>query len=118
MDDRHASPATFLSWVHFGDLHIQDAYDENYLDFLELIEDVNQHLTDQVDFAFLPGDNADDGTEEQYKLVQSALKRLRIPVHIITGDHDKKSGALDPFRQYLEPDLYVVSTCEAFGFCS
>ena len=95
-----------LSWVHFGDLHIHEAYEENHLDFLELIEDVNDHLIGKIDFAFLPGDNADDGLEAQYQLVRGALDRLKLPVHSITGDHDRKSGTLDPFRQYLEPDLY------------
>ncbi len=54
--------------VQFGDLHIRDADGENYLDFLALIEEANQHLQGEVDFAFLPGDNADNGTEDQYRL--------------------------------------------------
>ncbi len=112
MEDSHASG--FLSWVHFGDLHIGDAHDENYTDFLQLIDDVNGHLAGQVDFAFLPGDNADDGTEDQYKLVKSALDRLKIPVHIIAGDHDKKGGNLDLFRQYLEPNPYRAVDVRGF----
>jgi Icc protein len=104
--DSENMSSSFLSWVHFGDLHIRNAYEENHLDFLDLIEDVNDHLAGQVDFAFLPGDNADDGLEPQYKLVREALNRLRVPVHAITGDHDRKAGSLDLFRQYLEPDLY------------
>ncbi len=67
---------------------------------------IHQHLARAVGFAFLPGDNADGGTEDQYKLVKAALDRLKIPVHIITGDHNRKSGTLAPFQQYLEPDLY------------
>ena len=96
----------FLSWVQFGDLHIRDAHDENYLDFLALIDEASEHLQGEVDFAFLPGDNADDGTEDQYRLVKSALDQLKLPVHVITGDHDRKSGTLDLFRRYMEPNLY------------
>lgn len=96
-----------LSWVHFGDLHIRKAQDDNYLAFVDLIEHANEHLAGQVDFAFFPGDNADDGSESEYKLVRKALDRLSLPVHIIiTGDHDSKSGSLDCFKKYLEPDLY------------
>ena len=98
--------SNLLSWVHFGDLHLRDAYDENHLDFLELIEEVNSHLAGEIDFAFLPGDNADDGSEDQYKLIRAALDRLQIPVHIITGDHDRKAGSLHLFRRYLQPELH------------
>ncbi len=51
----------FVSWVHSGDLHITHAGSENYLDLLDLIDEVNGHLAGEIDFAFLPGDNADDG---------------------------------------------------------
>ncbi len=103
-----------LSWVHFGDLHIRGAQDENYLDFLELIKDANRNLAGNVDFAFLPGDNADDGSEAEYELIRKALNDLAMPVHIITGDHDRKAGALDLFRQYLEPDLFRAVSLRGF----
>lgn len=96
----------FASWVHFGDLHIRAAADENYEDFLELIEHANAHLAGSLDFAFLPGDNADNGTEEQYRLVRRVLDRLQLPVEAITGDHDVLSGDLRFFQQYLDPRLY------------
>lgn len=114
MTATQANDTPFISWVHFGDLHIQNSEDENYLDFLDLIADVNQHLSDDLDFAFLPGDNADDGTEPQYKLLRQALDRLTLPVHIITGDHDRKAGTLDLFQRYLEPDLYRAFTLRGF----
>lgn len=107
-------PTDTLSWVQFGDLHIRNRTDENYQDFLSLIAEVNEHVAGEVDFAFLPGDNADDGTEEQYELVSEALTGLRIPVHIITGDHDRKGGGLAFFRQYLEPDLYRAVDLHGF----
>jgi len=95
-----------VSWVHFGDLHITTAREENYQDFLELIEHANGYLHDGVDFAVLPGDNTDDGIEAQYQLLQVALAQLQIPVHAIPGDHDAKSGGLDNFRRYLESEPY------------
>ncbi len=47
-----------LSFVHFGDLHIRTASNENYGDLQDLIAEVNG-LAGRPDFVFLPGDNAD-----------------------------------------------------------
>ncbi len=105
---------SFISWVHFGDLHIQKDSAENYLDFLDLIAEVNEHLAADLDFAFLPGDDADDGVEAQYQLVKKAIGRLRLPVHSITGDHDRKTGTLECFRSYLDPELYRAITIRGF----
>ena len=107
-------PESFLSWVHFGDLHIRERSDENFIDLMSLIADANQHLAGEVNFAYFPGDNADDGSEHQYKLVRKALDQLHLPAHVITGDHDRKSGSLDLFQQYLQPDLYRA--CDLAGF--
>lgn len=95
-----------LSWVHFGDLHITGEHEQNYRDFLALIAQTNEYFSDgTVSFAFLPGDNADNGTEDQYRLIHRALDGLRLPRHIIPGDHDIQTGKLETFRKYLEPKL-------------
>ena len=93
-----------LSWLHFGDLHITDEHAENYRDFLALIDHANTHVAGAVNFAVLPGDNAEKGTEEQYRLVRRAVDRLVIPLFVISGDHDVHTGNLDLFRRYLEPN--------------
>ncbi len=90
-----------VSWVHFGDLHITSENEQNYQDFLALIEHVNANLAGEIDFAVLPGDNADDGTEEQFLLVKHAVDGLRVPLHILPGDHDRKTGCLDAFYEVL-----------------
>jgi hypothetical protein len=69
----------FVSWVHFGDLHITGENERNYQDFLALIEQVNTNLAGQIDFALLPGDNADDGSEEQFGLVKHCDRRATHP---------------------------------------
>ena len=84
------------------------------MDLLELIDEVNEQMRGEIDFAFLPGDNADDGSEEQYKLVRNALGRLQVPVQVITGDHDRTGGSLDLFKQYLETELYRAVDCRGF----
>jgi 3',5'-cyclic-AMP phosphodiesterase len=72
-----------LSWVHFGDLHITTETAKNYGDFLALISDANRHLKGGIAFAVLPGDNAENGTEEQYWLVRDAVNGLEIPLFVI-----------------------------------
>src|SRR5882757_2767402 len=104
-----------VSWVHFGDLHITGENERNYQDFLALIEQVNANLAGQIDFAVLPGDNADDGSEEQFSLVKHAIDGLRAPLHILPGDHDRKPGGLDAYYKVLAaerlPKALTVSGC-------
>jgi 3',5'-cyclic-AMP phosphodiesterase len=92
-----------LSWVHFGDLHITTETAENYGAFLALIRDANRQLKGRMTFAVLPGDNAEDGTEQQFWLVRCAANALEIPLFVIAGDHDVHTGSLDFFRRCLEP---------------
>jgi Icc protein len=103
-----------LSWVHFGDLHVTRADEQNYQDFLMLIAHANANLASAVDFAVLPGDNAEDGTEEQFLLVKQAVERLTIPLEIIPGDHDAKPGNLDLYRRWLEPELWRSRSISAY----
>ena len=95
-----------LAYLHFGDLHVTTEDRQNYRDFVALIADANDRLRGDVDFAVLPGDNADDGTIEEYRLVRDAIDRLAIPLEIRTGDHDRASGSLENYRSTLEPELY------------
>lgn len=93
-----------VSCVHFGDLHVKTCDGQNFRDFERLIDDLNTHLWPGIDFAFLPGDNAEDGTEEQYRLVRSAVEEIQAPVFIIPGDHDRKLGTLELFRRHLREE--------------
>ena len=90
-----------LVWMHIGDLHLTDAALPNHLALRDIILQANAHLVGQIDFVVLPGDNADDGTAEQYEMLRSELDRLELPVHIIPGDHDFKSGNLHAFHEIL-----------------
>jgi Icc protein len=128
----HSKP--ILSWVHFGDLHLTHPEEQNDLDFRALVTNANANLKEQIDFAVLPGDNAEDGTEQQFALVRRTIDKLEIPLEIIPGDHDAKSGSLDFYRQWLEPELWRARSIggyrciflnardngkpKGFGFCS
>jgi Icc protein len=90
-----------VTWAHVGDLHITAQGADNYRDFLAIIQSMNEQLAGQIDFCVLPGDNADDGTAAQFLLIRQALDRLKIPVHVIAGDHDRKPGDLTAFYREL-----------------
>ena len=90
-----------LSWLHIGDLHITRAGEENHRDLLRIVDLTQGLAPHSLDFAVLPGDNADDGTPEQFALVRDAVGRLALPLHILPGDHDVKPGTLDAFHDVL-----------------
>jgi 3',5'-cyclic AMP phosphodiesterase CpdA len=102
-----------LTWAHVGDLHITGEDEPNYRDFLSIIEAINTHLAGQIDFCVLPGDNADDGSADQYALIRRGLERLKVPIHVIPGDHDRKPGDLRAFTDAsggTDTDTIVVAT--------
>ena len=105
-----------ISWIHFGDLHITEANKQNHRDFLSLIEEANRHMESGIDFALLPGDNADDGDEEEYRIVKEAIAHCRFPVHAIAGDHDVAAGDLTLFRRYLADRPYRSFAAGGYRF--
>ncbi|MFT4438623.1 metallophosphoesterase family protein [Caballeronia sp. 15715] len=90
-----------LSWVHFGDLHVTNDDDyESAAHLKHLVSVVNEKVAHAVDFAYLPGDNANNGTPEQYARIRAALSDLRLPAHAIPGDHDFEPGTLTAFQAF------------------
>ncbi len=77
-----------VSWVHFGDLHMTTREGDKFRDLLSLVDQVNQAVTGSLSFAYLPGDNADHGTAEEYEIAREGLDQLRLPWFAIVGDHD------------------------------
>jgi 3',5'-cyclic AMP phosphodiesterase CpdA len=75
---------------------------------LEIVDVINTNLAGHVDFCVLPGDNADDGTDDQYRLVRELLTHLTVPVHILPGDHDRKQGSLRAFYDVLGAVLDIA----------
>ena len=90
-----------LSFLHIGDLHMTDAGLQNHLDLRRIVDEVNGHALNQIDFVYLPGDNADDGTPEQFRIVGDEMSRLKLPWFAIPGDHDFKPKSLDNFYRSL-----------------
>jgi hypothetical protein len=106
-----------LSWVHFGDLHIKREGEQNHRDFQALIDIANRHLAGRVTFALLPGDNADDGAEAQFRVVRTAIDRLAIPLHILPGDHDFHTRSLDAFHSVLGAERLPKAVATAGHRC-
>jgi Icc protein len=90
-------PDRVLAFAHIGDLHITDAKQRNFQDFLAIVAQIEIECGKLIDFVVLPGDNADNGLASQYALVATGLKMLSRPVHAIPGDHDMEQGGLDAF---------------------
>ena len=94
-------PRGVLSWLHIGDLHITAAGLDNHRDLQRIVALANTLPPGSLDFALLPGDNADDGTPEQFALVRDAVAPLALPLHILPGDHDFKPRSLDAYHAVL-----------------
>lgn len=67
-------------------------------DLLRIVNLMQGLAPHDLDFAVLPGDNANDGTPEQFQIVRYAVTRLPLPLHILPGDHDFKPRTLSATR--------------------
>ncbi|WP_267380491.1 MULTISPECIES: metallophosphoesterase [unclassified Sphingomonas] len=93
-----------IAWVHVGDLHIDEADGWQSLDRLEtIVGQVNTRIGRDADFVFLPGDNANHGTPEQYARMIEALAPLDRPWRAIPGDHDFEPHDLIAYEAAIPP---------------
>jgi MFS family permease len=86
-----------LRFLQIGDLHITDSGLQNDADLRRIVDEANRNTAGKIDFVYLPGDNADDGTPDQFGIVHDELSRLSPSWHAIHGDHDFKPRPLDSF---------------------
>lgn len=89
-----------LTWIHLGDLHV--SHEDEYLGARRLADwttQASRYFRSGIDFVFLPGDNANNGTAEQYARINTALAELELPVFGIPGDHDFEPGDLQAFSR-------------------
>ena len=104
-----------LFFAHIGDLHINTAKDQNYIDLLSILSQLTLQCAEQLDFVYIPGDIADHGLTVQYQLVATALKMCAVPVEIIGGDHDMEQGNLSAFYHFLQqpqlPKAHTIKNC-------
>ena len=76
----------FLSDTHVGSLSGEE-------DLRATVRDINS-LTG-LSFVVLSGDVTEYGSLEQLRLAKQILDGLRIPCHVIPGNHDTKWSGLD-----------------------
>ncbi|MET4214193.1 metallophosphoesterase [Bradyrhizobium sp. LA2.1] len=114
MLDKTEKPLRFLQ---IGDLHVTDPGLQSHADLRRIVDEVNGNTAGKIDFVYLPGDSADDGTPEQFGLVHDELSRLIPPWHAIPGDHDFKPRSLDNFYAGLHvrklPYAVEISGCRS-----
>ncbi len=96
-------PQRCLSWLHIGDLHAR--VEDRWLGverLAKLIDECGERLAlGDVDFVYLPGDNANEGEPEQYRRLREILSDLKLaPLHVIPGDHDYVPGDLMAFNAF------------------
>ena len=106
--------STTITWVHVGDLHMDEA--DGWLArarLAALVAEVNEQIGDAADFVFLPGDNANHATAEQYRAITDELAALKLPYRVIPGDHDFEPGNLATyeaaFPEATRPEVEVIS---------
>jgi 3',5'-cyclic-AMP phosphodiesterase len=102
--------AGVISWIHFGDLHMTKAGEQNHLDLAKIVNDVNQAFADSVSFVFLPGDVADDGSRSAYAVVRGELDRLKVPWCAIIGDHDVHERSFANFKEAMSEQTHYAFT--------
>lgn len=106
-----------VSWIHIGDLHMTRFGEQNEVDLGRIVDEINSiYAKGGVDFVYLPGDIADDGSVVAYEAVRHHLDRLRIPWCGIVGDHDVHEKSFDNFRRYISKDLYSRFTIGPYRF--
>ncbi|SEB69810.1 metallophosphoesterase family protein [Terriglobus roseus] len=96
-----------VSWIHLGDLHMTRPGEQNEIDLGRIVDEINAvYARGGIDFVYLPGDIADDGSVVAYEAVRRHLDRLKIPWCGIVGDHDVHEKSFDNFRRYISEELY------------
>lgn len=103
-----------ISWVHVGDLHMDKADGWQSRDRLNaIVAEVNTCIGDAADFIFLPGDNANHGAPEEYRVITDALALAQLPYRVIAGDHDREPGDLRNFEaafsKQTRPGMEVIA---------
>ena len=97
-----ANPSRVVSWIHIGDTHITNAREQNAIDLGKIVDEINEvYAHGGIDFVFLPGDIADDGSAVGYCAVRAHLDRLAVPWCAIVGDHDVHERTFANFQTYV-----------------
>ncbi len=100
--------AGVVSWIHLGDLHMTLAGEQNDLDLTAMIEDINAAFSDSISFVYLPGDVAEHGDSDAYRVVRQSLDRLQVPWCAIIGDHDVHEKSFANFLNFVTSEKHYA----------
>src|SRR6185369_13743475 len=98
------APTTFrFAWL--SDTHVGSPTGEE--DLRSSVRDINSQT--DLSFVVISGDVTEFGSREQLRLAKQILDDLKIPCHVVPGNHDTKwseSGATD-FARLWKDDRFV-----------
>jgi 3',5'-cyclic-AMP phosphodiesterase len=93
-----------ICWVHIGDLHIDEGDGWQSRSRLDaIVAEINSCIGDAADLVFLPSDNANHATADQYRMIVEALEQLTLPWRVIPGDHFFEPGDLVQYETAFPP---------------
>lgn len=93
------------------------AGEQNEIDLGRIVDEINAiYAKGGVDFVFIPGDIADDGSDVAYEAVRRHLNRLDLPWVGIVGDHDVPGESFENFQRYISIELYSRFTIGSYRF--
>jgi 3',5'-cyclic AMP phosphodiesterase CpdA len=98
-----AKDSETFTFAVLNDLHYFDQRCAGWLN-----DRVVKRLNDQKpDFCLIVGDMTEDGTEAQNAAVADVLKGLKMPIHVVVGNHDHQPGSDDrrPFEKHFPKSL-------------
>jgi 3',5'-cyclic-AMP phosphodiesterase len=108
--------AGVISRVHFGDLHMTKAGEQNHLDLAERVDEVNRAFAGSISFIFLPGDVAEHGSRAAYAVVRGELDRLNVPWCATVGDHDVHEKSFANFVAAMSERTHYTFTVGSVRF--
>lgn len=93
-----------------GDLHLTTADQDNYRTALWMVHEINERV--RPDFVQFIGDNVQHARDEEFELFRTVRQQLRVPHHVLVGDHDVH---LDPIAARFRRHVGDPSGAYMFG---
>lgn len=100
--------------VQLSDVHIGASWapGDPLARFRSSVAAIRRHPS-PPDAVVVSGDLADHGAPDEYALIKEELASLRVPVHVIPGNHDDRRGLRSCFRLPGEDEAPVYYTADA-----
>jgi calcineurin-like phosphoesterase family protein len=97
-----------------GDLHLTKPGLDNHRTALWMVDEVNRII--RPDFVQFIGDNAQSAHEEEFQLFREICERLKVPFHVLVGDHDVHDDPQAQRFRKLVGETYGATTLRGYRF--